>query len=241
MAKLSVSVAVAVLAAGYIAHDRGASPIAYQLTGAQPHMTPGSITSKDIKTGSLLYSDFKSGQVYSQKAANRLFETSQKADATFIKSADAAKTFLTNDAAGRTYLDKTDAANTYLKIEDAAGHFVNGDGSVFTGSAQVASQGVKLLDIPGIVGVQANHFSTGAPDSVTLTNTNSSPLEYSTSNKAGTIAPGDSLAFTLTDSAPSETFQVLVPAVQKIATLTVSAISGAGGSDFVAQVLVGSP
>jgi hypothetical protein len=238
--KLSVSVAVAAVIAGFVAQDKGSSPVTYQLTGGQPHMTPGSITSRDIKQGSLLYSDFKSGQLYSPKETNRLFETQQGANATFVKIDDAANTFLSKDAAGGTYLDKTDAANTYLKIDDASSHFVNGDGSVFTGSAHVASQGVDLLTIPGFVGITASHSATGEPDSVALTNNNSSPLDYSTPTKAGTIAPGASLPFGLGASGPSVTIQMLVPAVQKVATLTISAIGGANGSDFVAQVLVGS-
>lgn len=158
VAKLSLSVAVAALIAGFVAQDKNPQSIAYQLTGAQPHMAPGSITAKDIKPGSLLYGDFKTGQIYSEKQTSRLFEKAQIANNTFLDKTAAANTYLTKDAAGGTYLDKADAANTYVKVDEASSHFINGDGKVFTGSVQATTQSpVDLLDIPGIAGIQGNH------------------------------------------------------------------------------------
>jgi hypothetical protein len=226
-----VSLAVAAVLGGLVAHDKSAETIAYQLTGAQPHMVPGSITSVDVKNGSLLYKDFKPGQVLSQKVADSLFMKDKTANNTFLKI---------DDAAGK-YLDQQTAGKTYLKIEDANNRFVNGDGSVFTGFGSSNGSPIGLLDIAGIASVQGDH-TVGKPDTVHIVNTSGSPLEYAMSGKTGSIAVGDALDLDVSNG-NSDTIQLLVPAVQKIATLTVSGIPNAAGgaTDFVAQCLVGAP
>jgi hypothetical protein len=231
VAKVSVSVAVAAVLAGLVARDKSPETVAYELAGAQPHMVPPTITTGDIKDGTLLYRDFKRGQVYSQKMADNLFMKEKIADRTFYKVQDA------ND----TFLQKADAAKTYVKIDDANSRFVNGDGRVFTGAGSSQGALIGLLDLPGLASVQGNHPATGGLDTVRVTNTSGSPIEISPAGSGnGIIAVDKSVDLTINGGTPL-TVQMLVPAVQKIATLTVSSIPAGGGADFVAQGLVGAP
>jgi hypothetical protein len=225
-----VSVAVAAVFAGLVTRDKSPETLAYELAGAQPHMIPGSITSVDVKNGSLLYKDFKQGQVFSQKAAHSLIVKDEAANNTFLKI----------DAAAGKYLNQQDAANTYLKIEDANNRFISGNGKVFTGFGTSNGGLIALLDIAGIASVTGDH-TVGKPDTVHIVNTSGSPLDYAKGGGAGSIPIGGTLDVNVTGS--SETIQLLVPAVNKIATLTISGIpSPTGGpTDFVAQSLVGAP
>ncbi|MFI5027530.1 MAG: hypothetical protein ACHQCF_00935 [Solirubrobacterales bacterium] len=231
---MTVSIAAAALLGGFLARDKTAETVAYQLTGAQPHMIPGSITSVDIKNGSLLYKDFKPGQVLSQKQADSLFVKDKTANSTFLKIDDATA----------KYLGQQEAANTYLKIEDANNRFVNGDGKVLTGFGTSNGNLIGLLDIAGIASVQGDHV-IGKPDTVHIVNTGGSLIDYAMNGSAGTIAIGGTLDVDVAtgQNGNSETIQLLVPAVNKIATLTVSGIQnpGGGATDFVAQCLVGGP
>jgi hypothetical protein len=237
---VSVSVAVAAVLAGLIGREANPKSVFYELTGAQPHMAPGSITTADVKDGSLLYKDMKRGQIYSVKMTDNLFAKVNMVNRTFYKIQKANDVFLQKVDAANTYLKLDDAQKTYLKIADA--NFVNGDGKVFTGLG-TSSQGVLigLLRMPGLATVEGMHSATGGPDTVRVTNTSGSPIEISPAgNSNGIIAVDQSLSLTINGGSPL-TIQMLVPAVQKIATLTVSSIPAGGSSDFVAQGLVGAP
>jgi hypothetical protein len=236
-AKLSVSVAVAAALAGLIGRDKSPESIAYQLVGAQPHMAPGSITSADVKDGSLLYKDMKRGQIYSLKMTDNLFAKMKTVNRTFLKINQANDVFLQKADAANTYLKLDDAHRTYLKIEDANNRFVMGDGSVFTGFG-TSSQGILigLLKLPGLADVN------GDGRTIQITNTSGSPLEISMPGSAQTIEPGGMFEVAVGGQGGSSiTIQMLVPAVQKVATLTVSSIVTGGGTDLAAQALVGAP
>ena len=114
--------------------------------------------------------------------------------------------------------------------------FVSGKGNVLTGTGSSSKGLVGLVDLPGLAKVEGNH-QAGMPDSIRITNTSGSPLQFWTGG-GGTVPANASVDVSLPHAAPTALVQLLLPAVQVVATLTVGAISTQTGANFMAQALM---
>ena len=124
----------------------------------------------------------------------------------YIKLTDADARFLKLDALnGYVKLDaldgyvKLDALADYVKLEEADKRYVNGDGSVLTGSRQVGGDTELLLTVPGALKVEATAVAKRGV--LTLTNLSESELQVAStapgangSTQGGTIAKGGTLS-----------------------------------------------
>ncbi|MDQ4054674.1 MAG: hypothetical protein M3237_18535 [Actinomycetota bacterium] len=172
-------------------------------------------------------------------AAGLLYKT--EADTTYLKLDDAAKTYLKlSDASD--LLSKVEADATYLKITDARDEFVEGDGSVLTGVVSLTSEPKTLLVLPEIGTVLVRHdvISEQSTHVVGLENSSGQDILVTMSGKAQTVPAGEARQFQIDPNEPS-TMALLLPAVQRVATVTVT-VSDTGKSSVVTgQAIVGAP
>ena len=175
------------------------------------------------------------------------------ADARFLKL-DALNGYVKLDALdGYVELDalgdyvKLDALGDYVKLEEADKRYVNGDGSVLTGSRQVGGDKEPLLTVPGALKVEAS--AEGKQGVLTLTNLSESELQVASTapganggTQGGTIAKGGTLAILIGLLQPA-TVQVIPGAGDggAVHTLNFTAydVAGTGDVQVVGQALSG--
>jgi hypothetical protein len=225
--------AVAFVAAGTIAGatawaQASPPPTTAQSSAVDAFYKPNSIKTQNVINGSLLFQDFKAGEVVSGDA--------------FFKYKKAVNAF--------KYDAKVDIANVngdLNTIKGELGGFVKtgdaimGDGSVFTASQAIpqGSNGVTLLDLPGLVKVVATDTE------MNITNTGGGTLTHSSCGDpagggfaAGVMQPGATLS--CATGQHSEPVQ-FISGNGKVATVNLSnlAMPATGGSQATVQILVG--
>ena len=163
-----------------------------------------------------------------------------EADTTYLKLDDAARTYLKlSDASD--LLSKVEADATYLKITDARDAFVEGDGSVLTGVVALTSEPTTLLVLPeiGTVLVRSEVISEQLTQVVTLDNKSGDEVLVTISGESLTVPPGEAREFQIDLNEPS-TMALLLPAVQQVATVTVTVHEMGKRSVGTGQAIVGA-
>jgi hypothetical protein len=199
-------VAAARLAVAFVAAGTIAGATAWAQAGPPPAPTAQSsafdsflkidgIKGENIVDGSLLFKDFKKHQVPSYKQFQKV-ELSQRIfkkailgryypkveiDRLFIKGES---TDYIKRSEISSYIKGSEADARYLKLSDEV---VRGDGSVFTSSAVVGDQRVRLLDVPGLFTVDATWLT------ITITNTSGAPLTHTACVSGGQQISGGPL------------------------------------------------
>ena len=221
-------IAVAFAAAGVIA---GAAATA---TGApaRDEIPNNAIGTQEIKNDSLLWKDFKDGEVYSK----------DQVAGTFLKIDDAAKKFLKIDDANVKFLKIDGTAANSAKLGGlSAGDFVQGDGSVFTGTAAlVQGQVEQLVSLDKMFAVEIDNES-GTPDLKLHRSPDGPPsISFAFDGGGGTLDAGTPTATIPFDgSADTEVVQILIG--DAVGTLTISVVPKSGGGELqaFAQILIG--
>ena len=133
---------------------------------------------------------------------------------------------------------KLDGLADYVKLEEADKRYVNGDGSVLTGSRQVGGDKEPLLTVPGALNVEAS--AEGKVGILTLTNLSEGELQVATTAsdanggpQGGTIAKGGTLAILIGLLQPA-TVQVIPGPGDggAVHTLSITAFDVAGSGDI---------
>jgi hypothetical protein len=239
----------------------------------RPTIARNSITSSQVKNGSLEFKDFKHGQILSAHKVEQLFKAEDRAiSALSLKWTTLTSSFkdvstqlssidtqLTSALAGialklsdvyqkedadARFLHKADTAANSQKLGGLpAADFVQGDGSVFTGSAAAPGSGgtvTPVLTIPGVLSVSST-LGAGDVHVFRLLNLSGGTLEFSTSaHGSGSIAAGQSTD--VDAGSQAETVQLLpAQGTGRATTLTLSLLPAVQRGDFtaLAQALVG--
>jgi hypothetical protein len=228
--------AVAFVAAGTIAGAAAwaqASPPAptAKSSALNAYLKHKPLTSANIADGSLLYKDFKKHQVPSY----RMFQKAELSRKHFEK-VELNRVYPKVEI-DRDFIKIKDADARYVKIDDIGTKVVGGKGSVFTATRVLPTVNkVTLLDVPGRFTVD-----TQGP-TITITNTSSSPLTYSScgAGGAGTLQPNEHTDCDDTDAV--HTLQLIGGADgTEVATLDFSYIptQGTPNAQVTVQVLIG--
>jgi hypothetical protein len=192
MAKVQLSIAAGALGllAG-VGLGKGTQPAQVDADPAAQNVI--TINGSNIRDGSVKFKDLDKGSIqkflYLKKTVNKLF----------IKREAAAAVFSKLEAADALFKKALDG---YIKIEDADSRFVNGDGSVLTGSQLVNNTKEPLLTVPSTLRVDASTDDQGKSATLTLNNLSSVEFEFASNapaqgnngTQSGTIAPGGSVA-----------------------------------------------
>jgi hypothetical protein len=254
-------VAAARLAVAFVAAGTIAGATAWAQAGPPPPTAQSSafdafakvhLDSSNIKNGSLLFQDFKADQVLSADA----FFKYKKTETSFKKAVNNFKYDIKGELGDvngdistikgelgtikgelPSYIKMSDADARYIKMNDA----IMGDGSVFTATQAVpqGSNGVTLLDLPGLVKVVATEAD------MKITNTGGGTLTHSSCGTvgqggfgAGVMAPGDTLSCATGEHAEPVQF---ISGNGQVATVNLSnlAMPAVGGSQATVQILIG--
>ena len=167
-----------------------------------------------------------------------------------MKLTDADGRFLKLDDVD-TRIEKHLTDNGYLKSADADARFVNGDGSVLTGSQFIQDSPEPLLTVDKTLAVEASIAPEGKGALLKLTNLTDGPLAFAT---AAPNANGEPQHGTIEPKGGTTSILIglLLPAVIQIIpggaadggvvhTLSVSAFDLGGKLQVVGQVLSGAP
>jgi hypothetical protein len=248
-------VAAARLAVAFVAAGTIAGATAWAQAGPPPPTAQSSafdafakvhLDSSNIKNGSLLFQDFKPGQVLSAdaffkyKKAETSFKKAVNGDLGTIKGELGDVNGDINAIKGElpAYIKMSDADARYIKMNDA----IMGDGSVFTATQAVpqGSNGVTLLDLPGLVKVVATEtdmkiLNTGGG---TLTHSSCGTVGQPGFVAAGTLGPGASFSCATGQHAEPVQF---ISGNGQVATVNLSnlAMPAVGGSQATVQILIG--
>ena len=184
------------------------------------------------------------------------------ADSTFLKIQDAANTYVKGEALN-SYVkveSLAEALNSYLKIDDAnqkfvkidgtaansaklgglsAGDFVQGDGSVFTGTSDLVLGQVKpLVSVDRMFAVEIDNES-GTPDlKLHLAPDGPPSMSFAFDGGGGTLNAGAPTATIPFDgSSDTEVVQILIgdegpEESQVVGTLSISVVAKSGGENY---------
>ncbi|MEA2467027.1 MAG: hypothetical protein QOJ57_1153, partial [Thermoleophilaceae bacterium] len=154
MAKVQLSIAAGALGllAG-VGLGKGTQPAQ---VGAEPAAKNViTINGRNIKDGSVKFKDLDRGSIqkfiYFKNTVNKLF----------LKTAFAADIFAKIDDVDVRFSKVNTALGSFIKGEEADSRFVNGDGSVFTGSQLVGDGKETLLTVPNTLRVEASTSDAG--------------------------------------------------------------------------------
>jgi hypothetical protein len=234
--------AVAFVAAGTIAGAAWAQAGAPPTAGSSASDYLLKIDSRNVINGSLLLEDFHKREVPSFTQFAKL----KRSEARFNKATRASIDSIKGELGGirselgavkgeiaSDYVKLSDADTRYLKVSDDV---VRGDGSVFTASQLVDLQAqsfVPLLDVPGMVSVEA----MGA--AIRIRNMSGGELGHSAcGNTAGTLpANGTVQCFA---GGSTESIQFFSWGREIAATVSFSSVPGdAGTAQDIVQILIG--
>jgi hypothetical protein len=238
MAKVQLSIAAGALGllAG-VGLGKGTPPAQ---VGAEPAAhNVITINGSNIRDGSVKFKDLDKGSfqkfVYLKANINKLFLKRQAAAGVFAK-------LEASDALIIKMINGLDS-----KLGEVDSRFVNGDGSVFTGSQLVNDTKETLLTVPNTLKVEASTTDGGKNATLTLTNlatveftfASTAPATQGNDTQHGNLAPGNSTAILIGLLQPA-TVQIIPGAGDGggVHTFTFTAYGEAGGQvQVVGQAL----
>lgn len=193
MAKVQLSIAAGALGllAG-VGLGKGAAPTQVEADPAAHNVI--TINGSNIRDGSVKFKDLDKHNlqkfIYLKNSVNKLF----------LKRAFAADIFAKLDASDALVIKMIN--DITIKLNGLDSRFVNGDGSVFTGSQLVNDTKETLLTVPNTLKVEASTPDAGKNATLTLTNLASVEVEYASNapnaqgsgTQHGNLAPGGSAA-----------------------------------------------
>jgi hypothetical protein len=242
-ARLAVAFVAAGTIAGASAWAQASPPAPAAQESALNAYLKLKLDSSNIKNGSLLFQDFKAGQVLSADA----FFKYKKTETSFKKAVNGDLSTIKGELGDvngdisaikgelPAYIKMSDADARYIKMNDA----IMGDGSVFTATQAIpqGSNGVTLLDLPGLVKVEATTTD------MKISNTGGGTLTHSSCGTvgkggfgAGVMQPGDTLSCATGDHAEPVQF---ISGNGQVATVNLSNLAMPGGSQATVQILIG--
>lgn len=237
-ARLAVAFVAAGTIAGATAWAQASPPPTAQSSASDIFAKIGDIKGEQIADHSLKYEDFIKGEVPSFK----MFEKLNNSFFKYKKASNAFKYDVNGDLNAikgelPAYIKTSEADARYIKMNDA----IMGDGSVFTATQAIpqGSNGVTLLDLPGLVKVVATDTE------MNITNTGGGTLTHSSCGTvgqggfaAGVMQPGDTLSCATGQHTEPVQF---VNGGGKVATVNLSnlAMPATGGSQATVQILIG--
>jgi hypothetical protein len=220
-----------------------------------------------IKNGTVVLADFKRGSLesrfYTHKQSDARYLKISDASKQYLKLDGLQRAltgFLKIDALSQ-YIKGEDAAKQYLKLDGAAAdahklggldasRYVQGKASILVGQATTPSTftGAVFLTVPGIASFASGHDDNGAP-ALVVQNTGDGSVRlaghFANAVLIGLLLPGESRAYALDRAGggvSDGTMQMLLPAVQKMTTVSVSVSEqGADKGDltWLGQAVVG--
>jgi hypothetical protein len=238
MAKVQLSIAAGALGllAG-VGLGKGTAPAQVDADPAAHNVI--TINGTNIRDGSVKFKDLDKRNIqkflYLKPTVNKLFRKERAFASDIFAKLNASDALIIKNLADFT-----------VKLEQADSRFVNGDGSVFTGSQLVNDTKETLLTVPNTLRVEASTPDQGKNATLTLTNLASVEVEYASNAPAqgggtqhGNLAPGNSTAILIGLLTPA-TVQVIPGAGDGggVHTFTFTAYGETGGQvQVVGQAL----